>query len=1014
MYAINDEDQENDPVIHGNPYAIEFVLEALANMMTTRSAVIRSYSCDLIGKLLVDIPQEYELSLPVISNMTESLVTRANDQSSSVRLLALDALNRLQDPRNRDCPVTAQYLPLTRRTLSCTIDRCLDEDLRVRKEAVKKIADKVKYHVLTDVQVRSLLKHGLDDEPQVRDVVINNLIPGWLTHIRKHGRKNEKGNLIDLVMSLDPSSTDGTSFETSRATIEVVFDQWESLEGLVKNYCQASERLVTFNMLPNINEENVGPAVAFTWFHFVQRAVKLGDAEAYMPQFTDFCVLIEERARMIVHIRTELEESDAYFENRQEFAGDTVRLEDHLFEIKWLIKALTFFDISLDPMNREKLKSLLQYIVVKMFPKDLQEISECIDILVSEVARAEKQRKNDIVKQLVEVLREEGSTKIDCRLADDESQINTQIADEQLEELRNEIGEVQMRIHLLENQQRDAIEEKNFSEASRLEEAIKPHKAQLQKLQIRKNQTKRLPATINSQDDDSTKHRFTYCSAQKALILLNGHMSRLKTLELGLDQFVKILVVPVLMKISIGEITGDKKQPALLEEQAIKCLGLICSLNLSTAKEYFATLVVIAQNEANNVGAMARQAAIQSVIDLALIYDNELTKDLDTTQLESILQSTANESTWGDTAINATTVLEEGPQTICAKLLVAVLREGETDENKYAREISIDGLVSIQLAHRAPSAALQLQVLLHICSKEYHGHDMADYHKAMTRIVLNEEAFKMLVNTLRLALNHIISKQDNLVDLDGASAERILPLIFKLANPEAYHKASEECSSNHIIDIIKVPLRLVMVILEVARDHFIPGVTSGILKLCTDIDITHLILPLKQICDDSKFEETLPLREEIYRIYDKANEINPLIKERHAKDAIRSLISSFHKKVRVCAAVEEHQKNKIEATKKIEEEKENNKQELEKGKKYKRRKSEGAKKSSDKTMEEELQECAEQMTLPEEDEKDDAEASSSDAVQEVPKKKAKTSTPSAPLSQMALYKELCSLNHDWN
>jgi len=35
-------------------------------------------------------------------------------------------------------------------------------------------------------------------------------------------------------------------------------------------------------------------------------------------------------------------------------------------------------------------------------------------------------------------------------------------------------------------------------------------------------------------------------------------MSRLKTLELGLDQFVKILVDPVLLKISIGEITGDK------------------------------------------------------------------------------------------------------------------------------------------------------------------------------------------------------------------------------------------------------------------------------------------------------------------------------------------------------------------------------------------------------------------------------------------------------------------------
>ena len=48
------------------------------------------------------------------------------------------------------------------------------------------------------------------------------------------------------------------------------------------------------------------------------------------------------------------------------------QLEDHLFELKWLIKALPFFEISLDPMNREKLKSMATYIVVQMFPEDLQ------------------------------------------------------------------------------------------------------------------------------------------------------------------------------------------------------------------------------------------------------------------------------------------------------------------------------------------------------------------------------------------------------------------------------------------------------------------------------------------------------------------------------------------------------------------------------------------------------------------------------------------------------------------
>ena len=121
-----------------------------------------------------------------------------------------------------------------------------------------------------------------------------------------------------------------------------------------------------------------------------------------------------------------------------------------------------------------------------------------------------------------------------------------------------------------------------------------------------------------------------------------------------------------------------------------------------------------------------------------------------------------------------------------------------------------------------------------------------------------------------------------------------------------------------------------------------------------------------------------------------------MIKERHAQDAIKGLISSFDKQVRLCAAVEENERNKIEAAKKIAEEKEKDEQELEKEKKGNRRKSKTARKSSDKTVEEEIQEGVEQMTLPaeeEEEDKDEAGASSSGAEQPVPAKKAKKTPP---------------------
>ena len=72
MDARNDlEDQENDPELIGDSYAIEIVLETLSSMMTVRSAVIRSRACELTGLLLIEIPQEYELTLPV--SMVDSL-----------------------------------------------------------------------------------------------------------------------------------------------------------------------------------------------------------------------------------------------------------------------------------------------------------------------------------------------------------------------------------------------------------------------------------------------------------------------------------------------------------------------------------------------------------------------------------------------------------------------------------------------------------------------------------------------------------------------------------------------------------------------------------------------------------------------------------------------------------------------------------------------------------------------------------------------------------------------------
>lgn len=145
--------------------------------------------------------------------------------------------------------------------------------------------------------------------------------------------------------------------------------------------------------------------------------------------------------------------------------------------------------------------------------------SESLAILVTEVAKNEKKKRNDIVKELVEELREQGSAQTQAATGDESQPSSTQITEEQLEQLRNEIAEVQMKIHQLQSAQQDAIEEKNFAEASRLEEEMKPFKAELDELRIKKNQTKRLPSTIN-ETAENEEHRFTYSSATKVLIFV--------------------------------------------------------------------------------------------------------------------------------------------------------------------------------------------------------------------------------------------------------------------------------------------------------------------------------------------------------------------------------------------------------------------------------------------------------------------------------------------------------------
>ncbi|XP_013815535.1 condensin complex subunit 3 isoform X3 [Apteryx mantelli] len=201
---------------HQNHAKLVAALKSTYNQShNANSHAVRFRACQLVNKLLGNMPENAQIDDDLFDKINEAMLIRLKDKFSNVRIQAVLALSRLQDPKDENCPVVNIYNTLlendsnsevrravlsciapSARTLSKIVGRTMDVKEAVRKLAYEVLAEKVHMRALSIAQRVKLLQQGLNDRSDaVKEVMKKKLLQAWL--------QLTEGDVLELLHRLD-------------------------------------------------------------------------------------------------------------------------------------------------------------------------------------------------------------------------------------------------------------------------------------------------------------------------------------------------------------------------------------------------------------------------------------------------------------------------------------------------------------------------------------------------------------------------------------------------------------------------------------------------------------------------------------------------------------------------------------------------------------------------------------------------------------------------------------------
>ncbi|XP_060773114.1 condensin complex subunit 3 isoform X2 [Neoarius graeffei] len=224
MNEVEDEEEEEEEDTFLN-FLFNFLLECHG----VSSHAVRFRVCQLVNKLLGSLSENAQIDDELCEQIHKAMLIRVTDKYPNVRIQAVLAMARLQDPESPDCPTVNAYMLLLendsnpevrRAVLSCIAPSALtlpkiyrrtrDVKEKVRKLAYQVLAEKVHIRALTIAQRVSLLQQGLNDTAaSVKEVVKQTLLPSWLRLLQ--------GDVLQLLHRLDVENCADTAVSALHA-----------------------------------------------------------------------------------------------------------------------------------------------------------------------------------------------------------------------------------------------------------------------------------------------------------------------------------------------------------------------------------------------------------------------------------------------------------------------------------------------------------------------------------------------------------------------------------------------------------------------------------------------------------------------------------------------------------------------------------------------------------------------------------------------------------------------------
>ncbi|XP_032772098.1 condensin complex subunit 3 [Rattus rattus] len=278
----SDEEEEEEEKDGG---ILNYLFTFLLKSHEANSSAVRFRACQLINKLLGNMPENAQIDDDLFDKINEAMLIRLKDKIPNVRIQAVLALSRLQDPKDHDCPVVDAYVtliendsnPEVRRTvLSCIapsaktlpkiVERTKDIKDIVRKLAYQVLAEKVHMRALSIAQRVLLLQQGLSDRSDaVKQAVQKHLLQGWL--------RFTEGNILELLHRLDVENSSDVAVSVLHSLFSM--SPLSELVGICKN--DDGRKLIPV--------ETLTPEIALYWCTLCEYLKSKGDeGEEFLEQ----------------------------------------------------------------------------------------------------------------------------------------------------------------------------------------------------------------------------------------------------------------------------------------------------------------------------------------------------------------------------------------------------------------------------------------------------------------------------------------------------------------------------------------------------------------------------------------------------------------------------------------------------------------------------------------------------------------------------------------------------------